>query len=93
MCDNHYVNIVENSTEDAPIELGTPLDPNLDRDTLEKILKHHENHPTIIGIKKQAKTYESLAFPKAKTEDINKIINLLTPPKKLLDLMVNLLIN
>ena len=93
MCDNHDVNIVENSTEVAPIELGTPLDPNLDRDTLEKILKH-ENHPTITGIKKLAKTYESFTFPKAKTEDIDKTINLLNPPqKKLLELMVYLLIN
>ena len=26
---NHYVNLVENSTRVAPIELVTPLDPNL----------------------------------------------------------------
>ena len=30
MISNHYVNIVENSTGVAPIEFGTPLDPNLD---------------------------------------------------------------
>ena len=68
-----------------PIELGTPLETNLDRDTAEKILKH-ENHPSIIEIKTLAKTNESFTFPKTKTEDIKKIINL-----KLLDLMVYLL--
>ena len=29
MFNNHYVNLVENSTGAAPIELGTPLDPKL----------------------------------------------------------------
>ena len=30
MFNNHYVKIVENSTGVVPIEVGTPLDPNLD---------------------------------------------------------------
>ena len=29
MFNNHYVNIVDNSTGFSPVELGTPLDPNL----------------------------------------------------------------
>ena len=41
-------------------------------------------------IKKPAKTNESFTFPKAKTEDINKIINLLNP-KKVMHLMVYVL--
>ena len=49
---NHYVNIVENSTGVAPIE----LDPNLDRDTIEKILKHYKDHPSIIQPKKSCRT-------------------------------------
>ena len=52
MFKNHYVNIAENSTSVAAIELGAPLDPNLDRDTVEKVLKHYENHPSIIEFKK-----------------------------------------
>ena len=51
---NHYVNIVENSTGVSPIVSGTPLDPKLDRDTVEKILKHYENHPSMIKTKKLA---------------------------------------
>ena len=78
MISNHYVNIVENSTGVAPIEFGTPLDPNLDQDTVQKVLKH-ENHPSIIESKKLAKTNKRCIFPKAKTEDINKIINSLNP--------------
>ena len=50
MVNNHYVNIAENSTGVAPIE----LDPNSDRDTTEKILKHYEDHPSIIQPKKAA---------------------------------------
>ena len=47
---NHYENIVENSTGVDIIELGTPLDPNLDRDTVKKILKHYEIYATVIEI-------------------------------------------
>ena len=89
MFNNHYVNIVEDSTGIPPIELGTPLDPKFDRDTVEKILKHGY-HSSVIKIKKLAKTNESSTFPTAKTEDINKIIDSLNP-KKLLDLIVYLL--
>ena len=76
---NHYVNIVEKSSGVVPIEFWTKLDPNLDRDTTEKLLKHYENHPSTEEIKKLAKTNESFTFPKAKTEDINKIIKSLNP--------------
>ena len=41
----------------------------------------HENHPSIIKIKKLAKTNESFTFPKVKTEDINKMINSLNRKK------------
>ena len=81
MFNNHYVNIAENVTGAAAIELGSPSDPNLDRDTVEKVLKHYENHPSIIEIKKLAKTSKSFTFPKAKTEDINKITDSLNPKK------------
>ena len=51
MFNSHYVNIVENFTgASSTIELVTPLDSNLNRNTVEKILKHYENHLSIIGI-------------------------------------------
>ena len=62
MFNNHYVNSAENSTGVAAIELGAPLDPNLDRDTVEKVLKHYENHPSIIESKKLAKTSKSWGY-------------------------------
>ena len=62
-------------------ELGTPSDPNLDSKTVEEILKHYENHPSIKEIKKLVQKNETFTFPKAKTEDINKIINSLNPKK------------
>ena len=62
MFKNHYVNIAENSTSVAAIELGAPLDPNLDRDTVEKVLKHYENNPSIIEFKKLAKTSKNWGY-------------------------------
>ena len=47
MFNNHYVKIVENSTGFAPTELCILLHPNLDWDTVEKILKHYENHSSL----------------------------------------------
>ena len=62
MFNYHYVNIVENYTGVAPVELGTTLDPKLDRDKDEKILKHYKNHSSITEIKKLTETNESFAF-------------------------------
>ena len=81
MFNNHYVNIAQNFTRVKAIEIVTPLNPNLDWDTVEKILKHYEENTRLIETKKPAKTNESFTFPKAKTEDINKIINLLNSKK------------
>ena len=65
MFNNHYVDIPENSTGVAPIELGTKFDPTLDRDTVEKIFKYFENHRSIIEIKKLARTNKTFTLPKA----------------------------
>ena len=81
MFTNHYVNIAKNFNRVNPIEIVIPLDPNLDWDTVKNFLKHKENHASVIEIKKPAKTNESFTFPEAKTEDINKIIDLLNPKK------------
>ena len=51
MFNNRYVNIVETFTGVAQIELGTPLDPNLDRDPVGKILNFYEKHPSITETK------------------------------------------
>ena len=81
MFNNYYVNIIENSTGITPIELGTLLDPKLDRDTVEKIVKHYENHQSITENKKLARVNQSFRFPKAKTKNIVKIINSLNSKK------------
>ena len=51
MLNNHYVNTVENFHGVAQIELGTPLDPNLDQDIVEKILNFYEKQPSITETK------------------------------------------
>ena len=65
MFNNHYVDIPENSAGVASIELGTTFDPTLDRDTVEKILKYFENHPSTIEIKKLTRTNKTFTLPKA----------------------------
>ena len=80
MFNNHYVNIAKNFNRFNPIERVIPLDPKTEIQ-LNIFLKHKENHTSVIKIKKPAKSNESFTFPEAKTEDINKIINLLNPKK------------
>ena len=51
MFNNHYINIVEKSSGNAPKSIGDPLDPKQDSDTVQKIIQHYQNHPSIIRIK------------------------------------------
>ena len=45
-----------------------------DEETVNKILKHHENHPNVSKIKCNQNETLNFDFPTAKAEDINKII-------------------
>ena len=78
MFNNHYVNIVENSTGVAPAELGTLLDPNF-----EMLLKKSWNIRVKWKLKNWLRPIKALHFPQAKTEDVNKIIASLNSKKLL----------
>ena len=53
MFNKHYINIVENTSEIAPKNLGNPLDPKLDEKTIREIIESYQNHhPSIIKMKK-----------------------------------------
>ena len=68
MFSNHYLNIV------APESLGDFSLPENDEETVNKILKHYENHPSVSKIKHNQNETLNFDFPTAKVEDINKVI-------------------
>ena len=47
MFNNHYINIVEKTSGIAPESLGDSSLPENDEETVNKILKHYENHPGV----------------------------------------------
>ena len=51
MFNNHYINIVEKTSDIAPESLGDSSLPENDEETVNKILKHYENHPSVSKIK------------------------------------------
>ena len=76
MFNNHYINIVEKTSGIEPKSLGDfPLSEN-DKETVNKILKHYENHPSVSKIKFNQNETLNFDFPTSKVEDINKIITL-----------------
>ena len=44
---NHYINIVENTSGMPPENIGNPECKSDDHLTVEKIIKHYKNHPSI----------------------------------------------
>ena len=52
-----------------------------DEETVNKILKHCESHPSVSKIKRNQNKTLNLDFPTAEVEDINKIIKSLNPRK------------
>ena len=51
MFNNHYINIVEKTSGIAPESLGDSSLPENDEETVNKILKHYENHLRVSNIK------------------------------------------
>ena len=51
MFNNHYVNIVEKTSGIAPESLGDSSLLENDGETVNKILKHYENYPSVSKIK------------------------------------------
>ena len=81
MFNNHYINIVEKSSGTAPKSIGDPLDPKQDSDTVQKIIQHYQNHPSIIRIKNNFTISKPSDFPEPTVKDINSIIKFLDPKK------------
>ena len=81
MFNNHYINIVEKT---AGITLESLEDSSLsenDEETVNKILKHSENHPNVSKIKCNQNETLNFDFPTAKVEDIKMIAKSLNPRK------------
>ena len=55
--------------------------PENDDETVNEILKHYENHPSVSKIKCNQNETLNFDFPTAKVEDINRIIKSLNPSK------------
>ena len=81
MLNNHYINVVEKTSGIPPESLGDSSLPENDVETLNKILKHYENHPSVSKIKCNQNKNLNFDFPTVKVEDINKIITSLNPRK------------
>ena len=80
MLNNRYINIVKKNPESIAPENG--------EGTVNKILKHYENHQSVSKIKCSRNEALNFDFPTAKVEDINKIIESLNT-RKLLGQMVS----
>ena len=81
MFNNHYINIVEKTSGKAPDSIGNCSLAENDNVTIDKIIKHYENHPSICKIKNNQNKNKTFEFHEAKVEDINKIIKSLNPKK------------
>ena len=81
MFNNHYINIVEKSSGIAPNSIGNPMDPEQDKNTVEKIIQHYKNHPSIKKIKNNFLNSKPFDFPEPTVKDINTIIKSLDPKK------------
>ena len=78
---NNYINIVENTSGMPPENIGNPECKSDDHLTVEKIIKHYQNHPSIETINKICNKKENFDIPTTTTEEINKIIKELDPKK------------
>ena len=81
MFNNHYINIVEKTSGKDPDSIGSSSLAENDSVTIDKNIKHYENHPSISKIKNSQNKNKTFEFPEAKVEDINKIIKSLNPQK------------
>ena len=62
MFKNHYINIIEKTSGIAPEHLGDSSLPENDEETVNKILKHYEKHPSVS--KTKCNQNETLNFEK-----------------------------
>ena len=78
---NHYINIVGNTSGMSPENIENPECKSDDHLTVAKIIKHYKNHPIIETINNICTKKENFDIPIATTEEINKIIKELDPEK------------
>ena len=78
---NHYITIVEKTSGIAPESFGDSSLSENDEETVNKIFKHYENHPSVSKIKHNQNETLNFDFPTAKVEDIHKIIKSSNPRK------------
>ena len=81
MFNNHYINIAEKSSGIAPNSIGNPMDPKQDKNTVEKIIQHYKNHPSVKKTKNNFLNSKPFDFPEPTVKDINTIIKSLDPKK------------
>ena len=73
---NHYINIVENSTGRPPTSISAPehlSDENIQQ-TINKITEYYKDHPSIKMIKEHNKNIVPFKIPQAEIKDINRIL-------------------
>ena len=78
---NHYINIVGEASGIAVESLGDSSLPENDEETVNKILKNYENHPSVSKIKCNQNETLNFDFSTANAKDIIKIIKSLIPRK------------
>jgi len=78
---DHYINIVQNTSGKKTLSLGDPSNPERDRNTVREIIMKYKNHPSILAIKKSFNPEKMFDIPKATAKDINRIIKSLNTKK------------
>ena len=78
---NHYINIVGEASGIAAESLADSSLPENDEESVNKILKNYENHPSVSKIKWNQNETLNFDFSTANAKDIIKIIKSLIPRK------------
>ena len=66
--------MAEKSSGIDPNFIGNPINPKQDNNTVEKIIQHYKNHPSIKKIKNNFLNSKPFDFPEPTAKDINTII-------------------
>ena len=73
--------MAEKSSGIAPNSRGNPVDPKQDKNTVEKIIQHYKNHPSIKKIKNIFLNSKPFDFQEPNAKEIKTIIKSLDPKK------------
>ena len=77
----HYINIVEKSSDKKPLPLGNSSNASQDEMTVKEIISAYSNHPSIRKMKHLCVPENKFDLPYASTSDINKILKSLNVNK------------